>query len=360
MSQVDTQGFECDTAFVYDAAEDEPLDFVTATMRIAPSWLFSLLVHVGIVLALAMLAVPTLPPRTFLSIESLPPDEIDELEPLVLEDFDDDAEELELGVLNPVFSDPVMANLPAAELSIHPPGESVFEKPAFFGTHVSGKRIAFVIDRSGSMRGKKFRNARKEVLDTLSSLNPTQKFYVVFFDRGLLRMFGDKGPKKMLPATPDNLKRFNKWVSKVDVGSGTMPFQAMKVVMALRPDTLFLLTDGSFDAGDKTVAHFSTKKSKGFRIHTIGIEHRDDGTLEKLAKTSGGTFRAVQRDDEKTLAKAEQVAKSKTKKDAEPSSTDSGGSDRKEDETKKKTKVQEPDDQSASTKPQYFDRDHVS
>jgi hypothetical protein len=175
--------------------------------------------------------------------------------------------------------------------------------PEFFGSYGKGERYAFVIDRSSSMTGKKFEVAREELLKALRQLKSHQWFYVVFFDRGMLEMFGDQPVSDMLPATPKNLRRAEYWIRKVEVGRGTMPFPSIRRALEFDPDTLFLLSDGQFNEGDHTVsyllkneavegAQFDKTKSR-LRLNTIGFHHQDDGTLEGLAKEFAGTFRFV-------------------------------------------------------------------
>jgi hypothetical protein len=159
------------------------------------------------------------------------------------------------------------------------------------------------------MTGKKFDMARAELLNALKQLQPHQWFYVVFFDRGMLEMFGEQPVADMLPATPTNLRRAEYWIRNVEVGQGTMPFQAVRRALEFDPDTLFLLSDGQFNAGDMTVAYlvkqetvdgkqFDKQKSR-LRLNTIGFHHQDDGTLEGLAKEFSGTYRFIAEEADK-------------------------------------------------------------
>ena len=263
--------------------------FIWTSLRFAQGWLISFAVHLLILAGLATVVIPVLPGRPVLSIQAVVHDEASEEE---LVDFHLSATEVSLPPIGdePQFIDEaVFSELPDPDIRL---------PSSFFGTYVSGQRIAFIIDRSSSMKGRKFDQARDEVVRAVNQLVSTQRFYVVFFDRGILRMIGEDDPvDKMLSATPSNLERFNVWVSQLKAGSGTMPYRSVKLVMGMQPDTLFLLTDGKFDNGDKTVAYLNGSKVSGVRIHTVGFHHQDDGKLEQIAEKHGGTFRFVSRDE---------------------------------------------------------------
>ena len=275
------------------SVDDRQPNYFWTSLKIVQSWLISFAVHLVIVASLATIVMPVLPTRSVLSIQALVNEEknekLEELAEFILSDAEVSLPNI--GDEPKLIDEAVYSEIPDPEIQL---------PSSFFGAHVSGQRIAFVIDRSSSMRGTKFDHARDEVVRAVNQLVPTQSFYVIFFDRGILRMFGkDDTVDTMLPATPANLQRFNTWVSQLKVGSGTMPYRSVKLIMAMQPDTLFLLTDGNFNSGDKTVAYFNGSKTNGVKIHTIGFHHQDDGTLEKIAQKHSGTFRFVSRDKKK-------------------------------------------------------------
>ena len=283
--------------FVIELSESDESDPIKSMMMTGLGWLFSFLVHLSLLGVLAASVVPTEPKVDGFSL-SMVTDEKQTDEGLTHLDWVS-IEETEVDI--PIISDdePLVMEVEETPSFDIPDLAAGLELPSsFFGTYVHGERIAFVIDRSSSMRGEKFDQARDEVVAAISKLESSQWFYVVFFDREILQMFGENDVvKDMIPATPTNIERFIEWVSQVDVGRGTMPYRAVRLALRMEPDTLFLLTDGSFNAGDKTVEYFGKSRLRGVSVNTIGFHHQDDGTLEQIAQNHSGTFKFVAGDD---------------------------------------------------------------
>ena len=157
------------------------------------------------------------------------------------------------------------------------------------------------------MTGEKFEVAKKELLKAIKQLRSHQHFYIVFFDRGVLQMLGRNNVKDMLPATPKNLRQVEYWIRRVKVGSGTKPYQSIRLALALDPDTMFLLSDGQFNSGDNTVSYLVENRTvdgdkfdraaTDMKLNTIGFYHKGDGTLQRLAERFNGTYRFIAGED---------------------------------------------------------------
>ncbi len=161
---------------------------------------------------------------------------------------------------------------------------------SFFGLQASGDRVVFVVDVSGSMKGRRLYRARQELTRSLESLRTDQQYFVIFFsDAGRSPMPSDK----MLPATPENVSETIKWLKRIDSGGGTNPLPGLLMAMQLNPDAIFLMTDGKFDP-QIVWAVEQAKPVKPLPIYTISFASRSaEALLRAIAEQTGGDYRFV-------------------------------------------------------------------
>lgn len=164
------------------------------------------------------------------------------------------------------------------------------EAVSFFGTPGQGNRFVFIIDKSGSMEGNRLAHAKRELVATLNQLPAHALFMVYFFDDNADPM----QPQGMMEATPANLKAAMRWVmGRSCQGGGTNPGTAIHKAFRLKPDTIWLLSDGVFaqehiglvkrlNHGDRT------------RVNTLAFhDPSGEGLLKAIAGQNGGRFRFV-------------------------------------------------------------------
>jgi Mg-chelatase subunit ChlD len=167
------------------------------------------------------------------------------------------------------------------------------EGVSFFGTKSKGSRFVFVIDKSGSMGGhNKFGKAKRELIKTLRALPQNACFMIYFFDGGAEKLPANN----MLAATPKNVSWAEDWVKSRGMGGGTDPCEALKSGFNLKPDTVWLLTDGQFndEAGALGVIRRGNSK-KSVRINTFAFMDRvGERVLKQIAQENDGTYRFVQ------------------------------------------------------------------
>ena len=175
--------------------------------------------------------------------------------------------------------------------------QMLYTKPeegvSFFGTKSKGSRFVFVIDKSGSMgNNKKFFRAKRELIKTLRALPKNSRFMIYFFDEGSEQM----PVNNMMAAVPRNISWAEDWVNSVGMGGGTDPRKALKSGFTLKPDTVWLLTDGVFNNESGVLAQIRSANPKGIaRINTLAIMDRGgEKVLKQIAKENDGTYRFVQ------------------------------------------------------------------
>ena len=187
----------------------------------------------------------------------------------------------------------------------------------FFGTKAAGRRFVFVVDRSTSMRNgsKNFRSnemfnrydvATSELLSAVASLQPHQEFFVLMFARNTIPMFSSRKLEESgqesfqtIRATPANKMRLQEWIESVPMGPGTDPRRAVEVAIAMKPDAIFMLSDGQFSgelsgSGPKTldIVQNHVRENTIVPINTISLVVEETiPAMKEIASRSGGQFR---------------------------------------------------------------------
>jgi len=185
--------------------------------------------------------------------------------------------------------------LPSGLLSASGGGGGVEEGGAtFFGTTVPGTRFVYVVDASRSMAGTRFRKAKRELFRSVSNLRPDQQHYVIFFGYDTYPMYFPESCPSLVPSIPDSWKRLSRWMRRVDPNTqpATNGRTAILMALALKPDAVYLLSDGAFT--DDTVPTLLTIGDNEIPIHTIAFGNeaaRRD--LQRIAVVHRGTCRFV-------------------------------------------------------------------
>ena len=165
------------------------------------------------------------------------------------------------------------------------------ESISFFGTRGKGRRFIFIIDKSGSMQSGRFQAAKSELVKTLRKLPAGTQFKIYFFNHQAEPMPG----RGLLIASPQSIAWAEKWIQTRHSSGGTDPSQALKWTFKLKPDTIWLLTDGEF-AHDETIMEQLARdnSNKSTRINTLAFHVRTgELALRKIAQAHGGAYRFV-------------------------------------------------------------------
>lgn len=165
--------------------------------------------------------------------------------------------------------------------------------PGFFGAQGEGRTFIYIVDMSGSMAGKRFQRALAELNRSINRLKPHQEFFVYFFNDRTLPLF-DKYTTKLLIASPANKSRATRWINSRRPGGLTNPMYALEQAISLKPDVIYLLTDGELENADGIREMLRKQNQNGASIHTIAFENQDGTeTLQAIAKENKGVFRFV-------------------------------------------------------------------
>jgi len=286
-----------------------------------PAWLVSMVVHIGLVLALAFLTFRLTPPYDPEAVFVVnPTDEPLEVEELKLEEMTVDnhdvtaaAAELPDPALSAEFEpatpdtlevdvditgdvDNVFGDLSALlEVDSGGAGKDVMGigKAVFFGVETTGTRFVYVVDNSNSMNGGKFESAVHELIKSVGGLDEYNEFYVIFYSDMAYPLFYPQGARGMVKATPENKQKLVSWLSTVERCLQTRGEDAMKAAFVLQPDVIYLLGDGSFT--DKAVEKTLATSVPDVTIHTLGfgMNAKAREGFENIARRFGGKFHEI-------------------------------------------------------------------
>lgn len=168
----------------------------------------------------------------------------------------------------------------------------------FYGLSAKGNRFVFVIDSSTSMWGPRWIEVRKELIRSIRRLEQDQYFFVICFDVTSLSMFGAEAIQTdFAPANEENFRKLEYWLSQHTLGPGTKATISLAEALRLKPDAIFLLTDGEFQDDVLKMLRTNNRnkvKKRKTTVNTIGF-HSEIGApvLGRIATENYGQFRYV-------------------------------------------------------------------
>ncbi len=174
----------------------------------------------------------------------------------------------------------------------------------FFGTEASGSRFVFIIDASDSMNeGARWHQALNELQNSISQLNEEQKALVLLYNFQTFPMF-DIAPEelKLLPVSGEFKSALTKWLNKQVPIGGTRPAHALSFSLSLKPDAIFLLSDGMLAdnsiqilARDNPARNPKEGDFSKIPVHTISLGPSEEGArlMKFIAENNDGEFNWV-------------------------------------------------------------------
>lgn len=170
----------------------------------------------------------------------------------------------------------------------------------FFGAWTDERRLCYVVDCSGSMKGL-FGRVRKELKATIESLQPDQYFSIIFFSGGKIFEFGNG---RLIRATRKARLVACDFIDSVRPAGRTNALTALERAVRVGddngkgPSVIYFLTDG-FELTAEDTQRFPQKVTSllnrfalATKINTIGFWPTNDDRemLETIAGQSGGEF----------------------------------------------------------------------
>ncbi|MCK4872488.1 MAG: VWA domain-containing protein [Phycisphaerales bacterium] len=120
----------------------------------------------------------------------------------------------------------------------------------FAGTSSQGAaRICYLLDASGSMR-LRLPVIIDELMRSIDRLDDDQRFMLILFqnDEAILPSFSGSRPKLLAP-TREHTEQLVRWLDTVIARGRSNPIKAIEQAVALRPDTIFILSNNITGSG---------------------------------------------------------------------------------------------------------------
>ncbi len=152
------------------------------------------------------------------------------------------------------------------------------------------KDILFVLDKSGSMEGEKFRQAQDALRYVLEHMNPEDRFNIIAFSTGLQTFADSLQPARRREAAQD-------WVDRLAPRGATdinrALLEALSMVEPGRPTILIFLTDGLPTEGVTETAaileNVAREAPDNLRLFAFGVGYDvDTFLLDTLTKENHG------------------------------------------------------------------------
>lgn len=166
------------------------------------------------------------------------------------------------------------------------------------------KDVAFVLDTSGSMDGKKIQQARQALTYCIGKLNPDDRFNIIRFSTDVER-FRDT----MITANQEHRQAARAFVEDFDARGGTDIDSALAAAMQMeylkdRPGIIAFLTDGRPTIGESDTDTIVRKvaeanSNKNVRVFVFGVgEQVNTHLLDKISGENGGMSQYVAPDED--------------------------------------------------------------
>jgi hypothetical protein len=180
------------------------------------------------------------------------------------------------------------------ELTLSPLPAAEDSGISFFGIETPARSIGFVVDRSGSMGHSRMERAKTELIESILQLAPEQRFYVTFFSDDQYPM--SEPPRDLVPASLEEKTRLFQWMNTIHAGGGTQPEPSLLMIAEMKPEAIFLLSDGVF--APLRPSTFELLANEQIVVHTIALEDPSGAVmLEQIADRTGGTYRFIPEDE---------------------------------------------------------------
>jgi len=171
----------------------------------------------------------------------------------------------------------------------------------YYGIPICAKRVVFVLDTSGSMRGAKLDAAKVELIRAIKELHKEVFFSIVIFNSSVRVWQHD-----LVPAN-DSMKQIAVTVVLDQNAQGsTASYDALEGAFALEPEAIYFLSDGAprggkiDDPGEIVSSVSGVNRVRRISIHSIGIDTKADTSvnpfarfMKALAQANWGQYRAV-------------------------------------------------------------------
>ena len=169
----------------------------------------------------------------------------------------------------------------------------------FFGSYSDDRKVCFVVDSSGSMKGV-LGQVKNKLKKSIQMLQADQYFYIIFF--GSDRLF-ESGNGKLIRASTQAKAKACSFIDGIKAAGKTNAIVALERAVKIRDSAgagaavIYFLTDG-FELTNKNnglawkITQLLNQYAAKTKINTIGFwpDRKDRMMLQTIARQSGGEF----------------------------------------------------------------------
>jgi hypothetical protein len=175
------------------------------------------------------------------------------------------------------------------------PGGSGQAKVSVFGVEGHGSKFLYLFDRSASMEGAQLTAAKRQLLESMHSLNNVHQFHIIFFNTKTQAFDDGGGPHRNAFATEQNKQLAANFVGGITADGGTDRMIALRTAVGCAPDVIFFLTDADDPMSESELAEIE-RMNQRFHAAICVIEFgrnaapEQDNFLMRLARDTGGRY----------------------------------------------------------------------
>ena len=168
------------------------------------------------------------------------------------------------------------------------------------------RRIVYVVDRSGSMTNS-IDYVKLELKRSIGELGEEKEFHVIFYSSGPPV---EMPTRRLVNATDRDKQLAFEFIDGIIAQGETDPAKALERAFEVKPELLYLLTDGEFDKAMVGLLKRLNRDQK-ITVHTIGFwswRSRQDSdppsgeeVMKIMADQNGGNYKAIYEEDLATL-----------------------------------------------------------
>ena len=174
-------------------------------------------------------------------------------------------------------------------------GGTGYAKVSVFGVEGKGSKFVYLFDRSASMEGAQLTAAKRQLLESMQSLDTIHQFHIIFFNTKTHAFDLSGGGRRIAFATDRNKQLAANFVGGVTADGGTDRMVALREALAYAPDVIFFLTDADDPMSDselKEIARVNRRGQSAICVIEFGRQPTPPARnfLMQLATDSGGQY----------------------------------------------------------------------
>ena len=174
------------------------------------------------------------------------------------------------------------------------------EKTSLFGLPGSGSKFLYVLDTSESMtvpQGKPLASAKEEIIASIEKLDKLCEFYIIHYNN-VPKLLDVTGGGRPAFGTDENKLAAKRMIEGIAVGPRTEHEPAILMALRMRPDVIWLMTDGDDpELTGRDLERIARVNEATSVIHVVqfgkGQPKRGQDWLKRLAKENRGEYKFV-------------------------------------------------------------------